>query len=72
LIENMATNPTVLDDLGSPSPFLDDKHNKTNSVAFSPQVNYTYWVTATCRRNLVPTFADRGVLRGSTADPHSH
>jgi hypothetical protein len=37
---------------------------KTNSVAFSPQSNYTDWVIATCQRNLVPTFADRGVSRG--------
>jgi hypothetical protein len=34
------------------------------SVAFSPQANYTDWATATCRRNLVPTFVDRGVSRG--------
>jgi hypothetical protein len=33
------------------------------SVALSPQVNYTDWVTATCRRNLVPTFVDRGMSR---------
>jgi hypothetical protein len=33
-------------------------------VALSPQANYTDWVTATCRRNLVPTFVDRGVSRG--------
>jgi hypothetical protein len=32
-------------------------------VAFSPQANYTDWTIATCRRNLVPTFADRGVSR---------
>jgi hypothetical protein len=37
---------------------------KTNSVAFSPQASYTDWTTATCWRNLVPTFADRGVSRG--------
>jgi hypothetical protein len=37
---------------------------KTNSVAFSPQVNYTDWATATCQRNLVPTCADRGVSHG--------
>jgi hypothetical protein len=37
---------------------------KTNSVTFSPQVNYTDWATATCWRNLVPTFADRGMSRG--------
>jgi hypothetical protein len=30
-------------------------------VALSPQANYTDWATATCRHNLVPTFADRGV-----------
>jgi hypothetical protein len=27
------------------------------------QANYTDWATATCRRNLVPTFAGRGVSR---------
>jgi hypothetical protein len=37
---------------------------KLNSVAFSPQANYTDCATATCRRNLVPSFADRGVSRG--------
>jgi hypothetical protein len=37
---------------------------KTNSVALSPQVNYTDWATATCRRNLVPTFVDRRVSHG--------
>jgi hypothetical protein len=36
----------------------------SNSVAFSPQANYTNWATATGRRNLVPTFVDRGVSRG--------
>jgi hypothetical protein len=40
-----------------------------NSVALSPQANYTDWATATCRRNLAPTFADRGVSRGQVA-PH--
>jgi hypothetical protein len=35
-----------------------------NSVTFSRQANYTVWATVTCRRNLVPTFADRGVTRG--------
>jgi hypothetical protein len=39
-------------------------NKQTNSVAFSPQANYTDWATATCRRNLVPTFVDRGVSRG--------
>jgi hypothetical protein len=33
-------------------------------VALSSQANYTDWGTATCRRNLVPTFVDRGVSRG--------
>jgi hypothetical protein len=37
---------------------------QTNSVALSPQANYTDWSTAICRRNLVPTFVDRGVSRG--------
>jgi hypothetical protein len=37
---------------------------QTNSVALGPQANYTDRVTATCRRNLVSTFADRGVSRG--------
>jgi hypothetical protein len=35
---------------------------KTNSTALSPQANYTDWATATCRRNLVPTFVDIGVF----------
>jgi hypothetical protein len=37
---------------------------KTNFMALSPQANYTDWATSTCRRNLVPTFVDRGVSRG--------
>jgi hypothetical protein len=37
---------------------------KLNSVALSPQANYTDWATATCRRNLVSSSADRGVSRG--------
>jgi hypothetical protein len=37
--------------------------NHTNSVALSSQANYTDWAIATCRRNLVPTFVDRGVSR---------
>jgi hypothetical protein len=32
-------------------------------MAFSPQVNYTDWSTATGRRILVPTFVDRRVSR---------
>jgi hypothetical protein len=43
---------------------LPEKSIHTNSVAFSPQANYTDWATATCWRNLVLTFADRGVSRG--------
>jgi hypothetical protein len=39
-------------------------YKQTNSVALSPQANYTDWSTATCRRNLVPTSVDRGVSRG--------
>jgi hypothetical protein len=39
-------------------------HTHTNSVAFGPQANYTDWATATCWRNVVPTFVDRGVSRG--------
>jgi hypothetical protein len=35
-----------------------------NSVAFSPQANYTDWTTATWRRNLVQTFVDRELSRG--------
>jgi hypothetical protein len=34
------------------------------SVTLSPQANYTDWATATCRRNLMPTFVDRGLSRG--------
>jgi hypothetical protein len=37
---------------------------KKKSVTFSPQANYIDWSTATGRRILVPTFADRGVSRG--------
>jgi hypothetical protein len=46
-------------------------NNKTNSVAFSAQANYTDSATATCRRNLVPTFADRGVSHGGGGSPWS-
>jgi hypothetical protein len=37
---------------------------KTNSLAFNLQRKYTYWATAAGRRNLVLTFADRGVSHG--------
>jgi hypothetical protein len=40
------------------------EQKQTNSVALSPRANYTDRSTATCRRNLVPTFVDRGVSRG--------
>jgi hypothetical protein len=40
-----------------------------SSVALSPRANYTDWATATCWRNLVPTFADRGVSRGQRGRP---
>jgi hypothetical protein len=33
-------------------------------LPLSPQANYTYWSTATCRRNLVPTFVVSLVSRG--------
>jgi hypothetical protein len=35
---------------------LPKKKKKKNSVAFSPQANYTDGATAICRRKLVPTF----------------
>jgi hypothetical protein len=34
------------------------KQEQQTSVALSPQVNYTDWETATCRRNLVPTLVE--------------
>jgi hypothetical protein len=37
---------------------------QTKSMALSPRENYIDWSTATCRRNLVATFVNRGVLRG--------
>jgi hypothetical protein len=43
---------------------LQNKSKQTNSMAFSPQMNYTDWAAAICRRNLVPNLADRGVSRG--------
>jgi hypothetical protein len=44
--------------------FIHYSCNNFFSVVFSQRANYTDWVTATCRRNLVPTFVDRGVSRG--------
>jgi hypothetical protein len=40
-------------------------------VVLSPQANYTDWATATCRRNLVPTFTDRGVSCGQRGGTHT-
>jgi hypothetical protein len=44
-------------------PVIGNKQ-KTNSVAFSLQANYTDWATAIGRRILVPTFVDRGISLG--------
>jgi hypothetical protein len=44
-------------------------NKQTNSVAFSPQANYTDWATGTCWQNLVPTFVARGVSRGQRGRP---
>jgi hypothetical protein len=44
--------------------FIVKQNKKTNSVALRPRANYTDWATATCRRNLVSTFVDRGVSPG--------
>jgi hypothetical protein len=49
---------------GKVNSFMIHSHKKTNSVALSPQVNYTDCATATCRRHSVPTLVDRGVSRG--------
>jgi hypothetical protein len=43
---------------------LTEQKQKENSVAFSPQVNYTDRATSTCWRNLVPTFVNTGVSHG--------
>jgi hypothetical protein len=50
--------------LGNNIDNINKDTNKTDSVAFSPQANSTDWATANCWRNLLPTFADRGVSRG--------
>jgi hypothetical protein len=39
------------------------KEKQMNSVAFSPQANYTDWATAAGRRILLPNFADRRYCR---------
>jgi hypothetical protein len=53
-------------DLEGVSSFIIKVTNKTktNSVALSPQANYTDWSTATCRRNLLLTSVDREVSCG--------
>jgi hypothetical protein len=52
------------------TPHLVSK-NQTNSVALCPQENYTDWAIATCRRNLVSTFVDRGVSRDQRGGSHT-
>jgi hypothetical protein len=48
-----------------------DKNNKhTNSMALSPQANYTDWAATFHQQNLVPTFVDRGVSRGQRGGTH--
>jgi hypothetical protein len=49
-------------------PKQTNKQTKTNSVAFSPQANYTDWSTAMCWQNIVPTFVDRRVSRGQRGE----
>jgi hypothetical protein len=51
--------------LDPPKPRAYQTTTTTNKLhGFSPQEKYTDWTIATCRQNLVPTFAYRGVLRG--------
>jgi hypothetical protein len=38
-------------------------------MAFSTKANYNDWAPATGRRILVPTFVDRGMLRGQRGGP---
>jgi hypothetical protein len=40
---------------------------QTNSVSFNPQANYTDKATASCRRILLPTLADRGASHGQSS-----
>jgi hypothetical protein len=44
--------------------------SKLNSVAFSPQANYTDRATAALSAKLVPTFADRGCYVVSATDSY--
>jgi hypothetical protein len=41
-----------------------------NSVALSPKANYTDWATTIFRRNLVPTFVDRGIALSARQIPY--
>jgi hypothetical protein len=62
--------PSSAEGREAPIPFVPlgraniNQNKETSSVAPSPQANYTDWATATFRRNLVPSFVDRGVSRG--------
>jgi hypothetical protein len=59
--------PSSCETVGEPTVWL--RYERTNSVALSPRAYYTDWATATCRRNLVSTFVDRGCRVVSAADP---
>jgi hypothetical protein len=43
--------------------------NKNELRGLSPQANYTDRAIAACRRNLAPTFADRGCRVVRTTNP---
>jgi hypothetical protein len=43
-----------------------ERLNKKKTLALSPEANYIDWATATCRRNLVPTFVDNWFERPNT------
>jgi hypothetical protein len=57
VIHTLTLNVTLL----TRATYSDGEIKWVNSVALSPQANYTDRATATCRRNLVSTSADRGV-----------
>jgi hypothetical protein len=53
-------------------PFYFYANSKTNSVAFSPQANYTDWAAATSRVILVPNFVDgEGAVWSARRIPHA-
>jgi hypothetical protein len=54
----------ITSEMTETSPTSDAVTKQTNSVALSQREKYTDRATATCRRNLVPTFVDRGLSRG--------